>query len=118
MQVKGSMSFSMDYEIGARKKPQKYFVLKHKGMYKLIRGKVIGYRNLFGIPWSHCIKDKSYFINTILYVTNIPRYQPDNNIYVHKIYISKNLKFQSLNKKHILLKQIFKKINEKKCITK
>eukprot|EP00262_Sarcandra_glabra_P002690 TRINITY_DN13097_c0_g2_i1.p1 TRINITY_DN13097_c0_g2~~TRINITY_DN13097_c0_g2_i1.p1 ORF type:complete len:566 (+),score=69.87 TRINITY_DN13097_c0_g2_i1:98-1795(+) len=69
MQEKGSVSFPVDYEFAARTNPEGNFVSKYKGNYTFTGGKAVGYRNLFGIPWtSFTAEDSPYFINGILYL--------------------------------------------------
>ncbi|CAN7052530.1 hypothetical protein IGI04_027697 [Brassica rapa subsp. trilocularis] len=69
MQEKGSVSFGVDYEFSARSKPSEEFISKYKGNYTFTGGKAVGYRNLFGIPWTSFIaEDSLYFINGILHL--------------------------------------------------
>ncbi|CAO2835536.1 unnamed protein product [Amaranthus hypochondriacus] len=69
MQEKGSVSFAVDYEFAARSKPTEDFQSKYKGNYTFMGGKAVGYRNLFGIPWTSFMADDSlYFINGILHL--------------------------------------------------
>ncbi|KAL8495002.1 hypothetical protein ACS0TY_019243 [Phlomoides rotata] len=69
MQEKGSVSFAVDYEFGARSKPSEEFVVKYKGNYTFTGGKAVGYRNLFNIPWASFVADDSlYFINGVLHL--------------------------------------------------
>ncbi|KDP25348.1 hypothetical protein JCGZ_20504 [Jatropha curcas] len=69
MQEKGSVSFAVDYEFAARSKPSEEYVSKYKGNYTFTGGKAVGYRNLFGIPWTAFMADDSlYFINGILHL--------------------------------------------------
>ncbi|KAJ9148018.1 hypothetical protein P3X46_030117 [Hevea brasiliensis] len=69
MQEKGSVSFAVDYEFAARSKPTEEYVSKYKGNYTFTGGKAVGYRNLFGIPWTAFMADDSlYFINNILHL--------------------------------------------------
>ncbi|OMO79680.1 BTB/POZ-like protein [Corchorus capsularis] len=69
MQEKGSVSFAVDYEFAARSKPTEDYVSKYKGNYTFTGGKAVGYRNLFGIPWTAFMADDSiYFINGILHL--------------------------------------------------
>ncbi|XP_010544783.1 PREDICTED: BTB/POZ domain-containing protein POB1 [Tarenaya hassleriana] len=69
MQEKGSVSFGVDYEFSARSKPTEDFISKYKGNYTFTGGKAVGYRNLFGIPWTSFIaEDSPYFINGILHL--------------------------------------------------
>lgn len=69
MQEKGSVSFAVDYEFAARSKPTEEYVSKYKGNYTFTGGKAVGYRNLFGIPWTAFMADDSlYFINGILHL--------------------------------------------------
>ncbi|KAF8108517.1 hypothetical protein N665_0108s0053 [Sinapis alba] len=69
MQEKGSVSFGVDYEFSARSKPSEDFISKYKGNYTFTGGKAVGYRNLFGIPWtSFLAEDSLYFINGILHL--------------------------------------------------
>ncbi|KAJ4884898.1 BTB/POZ domain-containing protein POB1 [Raphanus sativus] len=69
MQEKGSVSFGVDYEFSARSKPTEEFISKYKGNYTFTGGKAVGYRNLFGIPWTSFIaEDSLYFINGILHL--------------------------------------------------
>ncbi|XP_074263374.1 BTB/POZ domain-containing protein POB1-like isoform X1 [Silene latifolia] len=69
MQEKGSVSFAVDYEFAARSKPSEDFQNKYKGNYTFTGGKAVGYRNLFGIPWTSFMADDSlYFINGILHL--------------------------------------------------
>ncbi|ESQ39265.1 hypothetical protein EUTSA_v10001385mg [Eutrema salsugineum] len=68
MQEKGAVSFGVDYEFAAREK-EKGFVSKYRGNYTFTGGKAVGYRNLFGCPWTSFIADDSqYFINGILHL--------------------------------------------------
>ncbi|KAG7570670.1 BTB/POZ domain [Arabidopsis thaliana x Arabidopsis arenosa] len=70
MQEKGAVSFGVDYEFAARdKKSTEEYVSKYKGNYTFTGGKAVGYRNLFGIPWTSFIADDSqHFINGILHL--------------------------------------------------
>lgn len=69
MQEKGSVSFAVDYEFASRSKPTEDYVSKYKGNYKFTGGKAVGYRNLFGVPWSTFISVESpLFINDILHL--------------------------------------------------
>lgn len=69
MQEKGSATFSVDYEFAARVKPTEEYVSKYKGNYTFTGGKAVGYRNLFGMPWTAFMADDSlYFINGILHL--------------------------------------------------
>ncbi|XVF13029.1 hypothetical protein REPUB_Repub08aG0172200 [Reevesia pubescens] len=69
MQEKGSVTFSVDYEFAARSKPTEDYLSKYKGNYTFTGGKAVGYRNLFGIPWTAFMADDSiYFINGILHL--------------------------------------------------
>ncbi|XP_021748398.1 BTB/POZ domain-containing protein POB1-like [Chenopodium quinoa] len=69
MQEKGSVTFAVDYEFAARSKPTEDFQSKYKGNYTFMGGKAVGYRNLFGIPWTSFMADDSlYFINGILHL--------------------------------------------------
>ncbi|XP_010914379.1 BTB/POZ domain-containing protein POB1 [Elaeis guineensis] len=69
MQEKGSVSFTVDYEFAARTRPSGEFVSKYKGNYTFTGGKAVGYRNLFGIPWTSFMADDSlYFINDVLHL--------------------------------------------------
>ncbi|MBA0563926.1 hypothetical protein Golob_008886 [Gossypium lobatum] len=69
MQERGSVTFAVDYEFAARSKPTEDYVSKYKGNYTFTGGKAVGYRNLFGIPWTAFMSDDSiYFINGILHL--------------------------------------------------
>lgn len=69
MQEKGSVSFAVDYEFAARTKPNEEYLSKYKGTYTFTGGKAVGYRNLFGIPWTAFMADDSpYFIKGILHL--------------------------------------------------
>ena len=69
MQEKGSVTFAVDYEFSARSKPSEEFLSKYKGNYTFTGGKAVGYRNLFGIPWtSFTAEDSIYFINGVLHL--------------------------------------------------
>lgn len=69
MQEKGLASFSVDYEFAARQKPEEEFVVKYRGNYKFTGGKAVGYRNLFGTPWTSLMADDSqFFINGVLHI--------------------------------------------------
>ncbi|XP_010669540.2 BTB/POZ domain-containing protein POB1 [Beta vulgaris subsp. vulgaris] len=69
MQEKGSVTFAVDYEFAARSKPTEDFQSKYKGNYTFMGGKAVGYRNLFGIPWtSFMAEDSLYFIDGILHL--------------------------------------------------
>ncbi|KAJ4711966.1 BTB/POZ domain-containing protein POB1-like [Melia azedarach] len=69
MQEKGSATFAVDYEFAARVKPTEEYVSKYKGNYTFTGGKAVGYRNLFGMPWTAFMADDSlYFINGILHL--------------------------------------------------
>lgn len=69
MQEKGSVTFSVEYEFAARSKPSEEYTSKYKGNYTFMGGKAVGYRNLFGVPWTAFIADDSpYFINGILHL--------------------------------------------------
>ncbi|CAN0910395.1 BTB/POZ domain-containing protein POB1 [Linum grandiflorum] len=69
MQEKGSLSFAVDYEFAARSKPGEEFASKYKGNYTFTGGKAVGYRNLFGVPWTTFMaEDSPYFINDILHL--------------------------------------------------
>ncbi|XP_030530326.1 BTB/POZ domain-containing protein POB1-like [Rhodamnia argentea] len=69
MQEKGSVAFAVDYEFAARSKPTEEFMSKYKGNYTFTGGKAVGYRNLFGIPWTAFMSDDGpYFIDGILHL--------------------------------------------------
>ncbi|KAI4338702.1 hypothetical protein MLD38_023727 [Melastoma candidum] len=69
MQDKGSVSFTVEYEFAAWSKSSEDFVSKYKGNYTFTGGKAVGYRNLFGIPWTTFMGDESpCFINGILHL--------------------------------------------------
>ncbi|KAE8720614.1 BTB/POZ domain-containing protein [Hibiscus syriacus] len=69
MQERGSVTFAVNYEFAARSKPTEDYVIKHKGYYKFMGRKAVGYRNLFGIPWTLFMSDESnYFINGVLHI--------------------------------------------------
>lgn len=69
MQEKGSVTFAVDYEFAARSKPTEEYTSKYKGNYTFTGGKAVGYRNLFGMPWTSFMADDSpYFINGILHL--------------------------------------------------
>ncbi|KAH9310373.1 hypothetical protein KI387_025408, partial [Taxus chinensis] len=69
MQEKGSVSFAVEYEFSARAKPSWDFIIKYKGNYTFTGGKAVGYRNLFGIPWSNFMaQDSPYFIEDVLHL--------------------------------------------------
>ncbi|KAL7150431.1 hypothetical protein ABFS83_05G111600 [Erythranthe nasuta] len=69
MQEKGSVAFTVDYEFASRTSPSEDFVSKYKGNYTFTGGKAVGYRNLFGTPWTAFIADDSpYFINGVLHL--------------------------------------------------
>ncbi|KAL2902685.1 BTB/POZ domain-containing protein POB1 [Bienertia sinuspersici] len=69
MQEKGSVSFAVDYEFSARQKPNDEFVTKYRGNYVFTGGKAVGYRNLFGTPWtSFMAEDSQFFINGVLHL--------------------------------------------------
>ncbi|XP_031377581.1 BTB/POZ domain-containing protein POB1-like isoform X2 [Punica granatum] len=69
MQEKGSVSFAVDYEFAARSKPSEEYASKYKGNYTFTGGKAVGYRNLFGIPWTAFMADDSaYFLNGTLHL--------------------------------------------------
>ncbi|KAK1399508.1 hypothetical protein POM88_009371 [Heracleum sosnowskyi] len=69
MQEKGSVSFAVDYEFSARSKQTEGYHSKYKGNYTFTGGKVVGYRNLFAVPWtSFMAEDSAYFINGILHL--------------------------------------------------
>lgn len=69
MQEKGSVAFAVDYEFAARSKPSEEYVSKYKGNYTFTGGKAVGYRNLFGIPWTAFMSDDGpYFIDGILHL--------------------------------------------------
>lgn len=69
MQEKGSVTFAVDYEFSARLKPTEEYISKYKGNYTFTGGKAVGYRNLFGVPWtSFLAEDSLYFINGILHL--------------------------------------------------
>lgn len=69
MQEKGSVSFAVDYEFSARQKPADEFVSKYRGNYTFTGGKAVGYRNLFGTPWtSFMAEDSQFFINGIVHL--------------------------------------------------
>ncbi|EPS73437.1 hypothetical protein M569_01319, partial [Genlisea aurea] len=70
MQEKGgSVNLTVDYEFASRTKPSEEFVCKYRGNYTFTGGKAVGYRNLFGLPWTEFIAaDSSYFINGFLHL--------------------------------------------------
>ncbi|MBA0756421.1 hypothetical protein Gogos_020869 [Gossypium gossypioides] len=69
MQEKGPVTFAVDYEFAARSKPTEDYISKYKGNYTFTGGKAVGYRNLFGIPWTAFMADDSnYFINGVLHL--------------------------------------------------
>ncbi|KAK4374446.1 hypothetical protein RND71_005123 [Anisodus tanguticus] len=50
-------------------KPTEEYVSKYKGNYTFTGGKAVGYRNLFGVPWTTFMaEDSLYFINGILHL--------------------------------------------------
>ncbi|CAI9279075.1 unnamed protein product [Lactuca saligna] len=64
-------SFAVDYEFGARSKPNEEYVSKYKGTYDFIgaRSNAVGCKNLFGIPWNSFIAEESvYFINGVVHL--------------------------------------------------
>ncbi|KAJ0231877.1 BTB/POZ domain-containing protein [Hirschfeldia incana] len=69
MQEKGLVSFGVDYEFSVRSKPSAEFISKYKGSNTFTGGKAVGYRNLFGIPWTYFVaEDSDFFINGILHL--------------------------------------------------
>ncbi|XP_056686808.1 BTB/POZ domain-containing protein POB1-like isoform X2 [Spinacia oleracea] len=69
MQEKGSVSFAVDYEFSARQKSADEFISKYRGNYTFTGGKAVGYRNLFGTPWtSFMAEDSQFFINGVLHL--------------------------------------------------
>ncbi|XP_048501160.1 BTB/POZ domain-containing protein POB1 isoform X2 [Beta vulgaris subsp. vulgaris] len=69
MQEKGSVSFAVDYEFSARQSPADEFITKYRGNYTFMGGKAVGYRNLFGTPWTSFMADDSlFFINGVLHL--------------------------------------------------
>lgn len=69
MQEKGSVAFMVDYEFASRTKPSEDFVSKYKGSYTFTGGKAVGYRNLFGVPWTAFIaEDSPFFVNGVLHL--------------------------------------------------
>ncbi|KAF5730047.1 hypothetical protein HS088_TW20G00417 [Tripterygium wilfordii] len=69
MQEKGSVTSSVDYEFATRIKPFEEYASNHIGNYNFTVLKAVGYRNLFGIPWTALMADESlYFINGILHL--------------------------------------------------
>lgn len=69
MQEKGTVSFTVEYEFATRSKPSCDFSVKYKGTYRFTGGKAVGYRNLFGLPWSAFIADDSpYFIHNTIHL--------------------------------------------------
>ncbi|KAK3024253.1 hypothetical protein RJ639_043629 [Escallonia herrerae] len=69
MQEKGSVTFAVDYEFAARSKPNEDYISKYKGNYTFTGGKAVGYRNLFGIPWTSFMAEEClYFINGMLHL--------------------------------------------------
>ncbi|KAK8687517.1 hypothetical protein V6N13_086326 [Hibiscus sabdariffa] len=69
MQERGSVTFAVDYEFAARSKPTEDYITKYKGNYTFSGGKAVGYRNLFGIPWTLFMSEESsYFINGVLHL--------------------------------------------------
>uniref|UniRef100_A0A2P2JC00 Uncharacterized protein MANES_02G013900 n=1 Tax=Rhizophora mucronata TaxID=61149 RepID=A0A2P2JC00_RHIMU len=69
MQEKGAVSFTVDYEFAARSRLTDEYMSKYKGNYTFTGGKAVGYRNLFGIPWTAFMADDSlYFINGTLHL--------------------------------------------------
>ncbi|KAK9074288.1 hypothetical protein SSX86_006885 [Deinandra increscens subsp. villosa] len=69
MQERGPVSITVDYEFAARSKPMEEFVSKYKGTYIFTGGKAVGYRNLFGIPWTSFIgEDSVYFLDGVLHL--------------------------------------------------
>ncbi|KAL2987287.1 hypothetical protein AAZX31_11G019100 [Glycine max] len=61
VQFKGSVSLHVDYEFAARSKSTEEYISRCKGDYTFTAGKAVGYRNLFGIPWTAFIADDSHF---------------------------------------------------------
>lgn len=69
MQEKGKVSFAVDYDFSARLKPSEEYASRYKGNYTFTGGKAVGYRNLFGVPWTAFMaEDSLYFINGILHL--------------------------------------------------
>lgn len=69
MQEKGAVAFAVDYEFGVRTKPGDDFVSKYRGNYTFTGGKAVGYRNLFGIPWTALMaEDSIYFFDGVLHL--------------------------------------------------
>ncbi|RDX69943.1 BTB/POZ domain-containing protein POB1, partial [Mucuna pruriens] len=69
MQFKESSSLHVDYEFAARSKSTEEYTSRCKGNYTFTAGKAVGYRNLFGIPWTAFIADDShYFIKGLLHL--------------------------------------------------
>ncbi|TKY70998.1 BTB/POZ domain-containing protein POB1 [Spatholobus suberectus] len=68
-QFKESVSLHVDYEFAARSKSTEEYISRCKGNYTFTERKAVGYRNLFGIPWTAFIADDShYFIKGLLHL--------------------------------------------------
>ena len=66
---KGPVSITLDYEYAARAKPTEEYISRYKGNYTFTGGKAVGFRNLFGIPWTSFMADDSaYFIKGLLHI--------------------------------------------------
>ncbi|KAH7840055.1 hypothetical protein Vadar_012070 [Vaccinium darrowii] len=69
MQEKGKVSFGVDYDFSARFKPSGEYASRYKGNYTFTGGKAVGYRNLFGVPWTAFMaEDSLFFIDGILHL--------------------------------------------------
>lgn len=62
-------SLNVQYEFAARSKSTEEYISRCKGSYTFTAGQSVGYRNLFGIPWTTFIADNSnYFIKGLLHL--------------------------------------------------
>ncbi|XP_074264949.1 BTB/POZ domain-containing protein POB1-like [Silene latifolia] len=69
MQEKGSVTFTVEYEFGARQKTSDDYMSRYRGNYTFMGGKAVGYRNLFGVPWTSFMADDSpFFVNDVLHL--------------------------------------------------
>ncbi|KAH9626853.1 hypothetical protein KSS87_003980, partial [Heliosperma pusillum] len=69
MQEKGSVTFTVEYEFGARQKTSDDYMSRYRGNYTFMGGKAVGYRNLFGVSWTSFMADDCpFFVNDILHL--------------------------------------------------
>ncbi|CAJ1927515.1 unnamed protein product [Sphenostylis stenocarpa] len=59
--MKFKESVHVEYEFAARSKFTEEYISRRKANYTFTRGKAVGHRNLFGVPWTAFIADDSHY---------------------------------------------------------